>query len=73
MLSPETLGSYRRMSPSQRLRLTMDSSRSAWSALSEGIEQIVARRFLRLEQENDYRNRMIREALRRSEERHESD
>jgi len=73
MLSPETLGSYRRMSPSQRLRLTMDLSRSAWSALSEGIEQIVARRFLRLEQENDYRNRMIREALRRSEERHESD
>lgn len=73
MLSPETLESYRRMSPSQRLRLTMDLSRSAWSALSEGIEQIVARRFLRLEQENDYRNRMICEALRRSEERHESD
>ena len=67
MLSPETLESYRRMTPSERLRLTIELSRSAWKALSEGSEAIVARRFLRLEQENDDRNRQIGEGLRRAE------
>ncbi len=67
MLSAETLESYRRMTPSDRLQLTLELSRSAWKALSEGRDAIVARRFLRLEQENDYRNRQISEGLRRSE------
>ncbi len=67
MLSPETLESYRRMTPSERLRLTIELSRSAWKALCEGSDAIVGRRFLRLEQENDYRNRQISDGLRRSE------
>ena len=69
MLSRETLESYRRMTPSQRLQLTIDLSRSAWQALSEGSPEIVARRFLRLEQENDLRNMRISEGLRRAERR----
>lgn len=73
MLSPETLDSYRRMTPTQRLQLTIDLSRSAWKALTEGSPEIVARRFLRLEQENDLRNLRICEGLRRSERRIELD
>ncbi len=69
MLSRETLESYRRMTPSQRLQLTIDLSRSAWQALSEGSPEIVDRRFLRLEQENDLRNMRISEGLRRAERR----
>lgn len=69
MLSRETLESYRRMTPSQRLQLTIDLSRSAWQALSEGSPEIVDRRFLRLEQENDLRNMRICEGLRRAERR----
>ncbi len=72
MLSRETLETYRRMTPSQRLQLTIDLSRSAWKALSEGSPEIVARRFLRLEQENDLRNMRICEGLRRAEKRMES-
>lgn len=73
MLSPETLESYRRMTPSQRLQLPIDLSRSAWKALGEGRPEIVARRFLRLEQENDIRNLQICEGLRRAEKLMESD
>ena len=73
MLSRETLETYRRMTPSQRLQLTIDLSRSAWKALSEGSPEFVARRFLRLEQENDLRNMRICEGLRRAEKRMESD
>ncbi len=73
MLSPETLDSYRRMTPSQRLQLTIELSRSAWKALSEGSPEIVARRFLRLEQENDLRNRRICDGLRKAEERLKSE
>ena len=73
MLSPETLESYRRMTPGERLRLTIELSRSAWKALSEGSPEIVARRFLRLEQENDARNQRICEGLRKSEQRLKSE
>jgi len=66
MLSPETLQRYRQMTPGERLRLTLDLSRSAWKALSEGPEEVVKRRFLRLRQENDLRNQRICEALRRA-------
>ena len=64
MLSPETLESYRRMTPAERLRLTLDLSRSAWSAMLEGDEAIVARRFEKLSQDNDLRNRRIVHGLR---------
>lgn len=67
MLSPETLETYRRMTPAQRLKLTLELSRTAWSALLVGDPEIVDRRFLRLSQENDLRNRRIVAGLRRAE------
>lgn len=66
MLSPETLESYRRMTPGQRLRLTLDLSESAWSAAVIGPQEIVAKRFERLRQQNDLRNQRICEALMQS-------
>jgi hypothetical protein len=65
MLSPKTLQSYREMTPSERLRLTLQLSRSAWRALSQGNPEIVNRRFLRLRQENEQRNRRISDGLKR--------
>jgi hypothetical protein len=67
MLSPETLESYRRMTPGERLRLTFELCRPAWRALTEGDRAIVARRFERLRQENDLRNQRMIEGFRRSE------
>ena len=67
MLSPETLESYRQMTPGQRLELTFELSRSAWAALLEGDPETVARRFQRLEQENDLRNRRMVEGMLRAE------
>jgi hypothetical protein len=67
MLSPETLESYRRMTPSERLQLTFELCRPAWRALTEGDPMIVERRFERLRQENDLRNQRICEGFRRSE------
>ena len=67
MLSAETLESYRRMTPAERFRVTIELSRPAWRALTQGDPQVVQRRFERLEQENDLRNRRICEGLRRAE------
>jgi len=66
MLSPETLELYRKMTPSQRLELTFELSESAWAALLVGDPEIVKRRFQRLEQENDLRNKRICDGLRRT-------
>ena len=60
MLSKETLEEYRRMTPGERLALTIFLCKNAWKALGEGDSKIVSRRFLRLEQENQLRNeRMV--------------
>lgn len=68
MLSPETLESYRRMTPAQRLQLTIELCRSAWAALDAGDPKIVERRYMRLAQENDLRNQRICAGFRRAEE-----
>ena len=60
MLSKETLEQYRRMTPSERLALTVFLCRNAWKSLAEGDLNVVSRRFLRLELENQLRNeRMV--------------
>ena len=69
MLSSETLESYRQMTPAKRLRLTFELCRPAWRALTEGDPEIVSRRFERLRQENDLRNRRMCEGFRSSEQR----
>lgn len=66
MLSPETLESYREMTPGQRLRLALDLSDSAWSAALTGPSERVAKRFEKLRQQNDTRTRRTCAALIRS-------
>lgn len=73
VLSPETLESYRQMTPGQRLRLALDLSDSAWSAAIAGPPEIVAKRFEKLRQQNDLRNQRICAALIRSKRLSESD
>ncbi|XZE20379.1 hypothetical protein SH449x_000247 [Pirellulaceae bacterium SH449] len=63
MLSPETLESYRRMKPGERLRLTLDLCDSAWPAMLQGKTDIIERRFQRLREENESRNQAICKAL----------
>ena len=56
MLSKETLEQYRRMTPSQRLELTVRSMEGIDRALLSGTEQQVHRKFELLRRENDFRN-----------------
>ncbi len=66
MLSPETLESYRRMTPGQRLELMFELSRFAMSGMFAGPPEVVARRFELIQRENDARTQAICEALVRS-------
>ncbi|MBX3423877.1 MAG: hypothetical protein KF752_20155 [Pirellulaceae bacterium] len=59
------------MTPGQRLKLTLEMSRAAWKALCEGDEEIIRRRILRRQQENDLRNQRITEGLLLAEQRME--
>ena len=56
MLSPETLESYRRMTPSQRLELTLSMTGESEPYLLAGTQEQVARKFQRINDENDKRN-----------------
>lgn len=51
------------MTPGERLRLTLFLCRDAWKALNEGEPEVVRRRYERLRQENDLRNRRITAGL----------
>jgi hypothetical protein len=57
MLSPETLEAYRRMTPGERLTLTLSAMRESLPYLLRGSEIVVTRRFALIRQENDERNR----------------
>ena len=67
MLSRETLGAYRRMTPSERLALTLQAMREAKAYLLLGSEDVVRRRFELIQRENDARNRAMRTQLARAE------
>lgn len=56
MLSPETLEAYRRMSPDERLQLTLCAMRESLPYLLQGPPEIVDRKFERIRRENDLRN-----------------
>jgi hypothetical protein len=73
MLSPETLEEYRRMTPGQRLRMTLDMIEANIPFLSKGSPEVVARRFELIQRENDLRNENILRALRHARDRHEED
>jgi hypothetical protein len=67
VLSQETLENYRRMTPSERLALTVFLCRNAWKSLEEGSPSIVDRRFMRLQQENQLRNESMVAGMKRAE------
>jgi hypothetical protein len=59
MLSPETLEQYRRMSPSERLRLVLEMMREETPYLLRGTPEQIDRRFELLRRQNDERNRRM--------------
>ena len=63
MLSRETLENYRRMTPGERLRLTLDLTKDAAKSLLHGTQAQVAKRFELLEQQNNARTLAICEGL----------
>lgn len=68
MLHPETLEAYRKMTPSERLKLTLEMTRENLRRLLAGSPEIVARRFEVLCQQNDERNRNMLTAIARTRE-----
>lgn len=66
MLSKERLELYRRMTPSQRLALTLQVMRETWPAMFQGPPDVVDRRFELLRRQNDLRNQGMLEALARA-------
>ena len=66
MLSRETLERYKRMTPSERLELTLRMIEESIPALLEGPPDVVNRRFELLRRENDERNRRMLEGIARS-------
>jgi len=65
MLSQETLEQYRRMTVGERLDLTFEMMRENTPYLLQGSEDVVARRFLLIQRDNDLRNERILAALSR--------
>jgi hypothetical protein len=59
MLSQETIERYRRMTPEERLALTLEAMREAWPALLAGPPEVVDRRFELIRRENDARNHAL--------------
>lgn len=68
MLHPETLEAYRKMTPSERLKLTLEMTRENFRRLLNGPPEIVARRFELLRKQNDERNRNMLTAIARTRE-----
>ena len=66
MLSPETLESYRRMTPAERLELTLSMMADNEPYLLLGTVAQVARKFQRINDENDQRNEALLTQLARS-------
>lgn len=67
MLSKEALAAYRRMTPDQRLALTIESMKCSMEQLLSGPPEIVDRKFNLIRRQNDARNRALREALGKAE------
>jgi len=63
MLSREAISQYRRMTDSERLRLTLQMIEEQTPYLLQGTPEQVARRCELLHRENDERNRRMLEAI----------
>ncbi len=66
MLSKETLEHYRRMTTSERAAIVVQSMRENWSAMFEGSDETIRKRFELLRRQNDERNRNMLEGLART-------
>lgn len=66
MLSRETLESYRRMTPGERLKLTFEMIGENTPWLMYGPPDVVKRRFELIERQNDERNRRMLEGIART-------
>jgi hypothetical protein len=66
MMSAETVERIRRMTPSERLRMTLQMMREATPFLLSGSPEEIDRRFELIRRQNDDRNRRILEALARA-------
>jgi hypothetical protein len=66
MMSPERAQRYRRMTPSERLQLTLEMIREATPFLLRGTPEQVDRRFELLRLQNDQRNRSMLEGIART-------
>lgn len=66
MLSHETYEHYRRMSPSQRLQLTVQMMDGIERAILAGSPEQVARKFELLRLQNDQRNHAMLQAIART-------
>ena len=69
MLSRQSLEEYRRMTNSERLRLTLQMIDEQLPYLLRGTPEEVERRFELLRRQNDERNRRILEAIARTRDR----
>lgn len=59
MLSNEQLEQYRRMTPSERLSLSLKMLREQWPALMSGDKEQVDRKFDLINRQNDQRNEAL--------------
>lgn len=66
MLHPESLEIYRRMTPSERMTVTLDMIRENTPRMFEGTQEQIDRRFEILRRQNDDRNRRMLEAISRT-------
>ncbi len=66
MLSPETLQSYREMTPGERLKLTIQLMEGLDKALLSGTPEQVNRKFELIRRENDLRNQNMLTAIART-------
>lgn len=57
---------YRRMTPSERLRITFDLIEEGWAYLNVGTPEQIRRKYERIKEQNDLFNRRVREGMARA-------
>lgn len=70
MLHQETLEAYRRMTPSEKFKLTLEMIRENTPRMFRGTPEQIDRRFEILRRQNDDRNRRMLEAIARTRDAH---
>lgn len=70
MLHPETLEAYRRMTPGERLKLTVEMTRENARNMFRGTPEQVERRFEIVRTQNDDRNKRMLTAIARTRHNH---